>query len=85
VDSLEELWDKYVSRKFLAQLSFIKRKRLMGLMFQFIVQMDEEVAQELGEPYENRSILRLRYPSIYDTNIGLSLVVMNKPLAEQFI
>lgn len=85
VDSLEELWDKYVSRKFLAQLSFIKRKRLMGLMSQFIVQVDEEVAQELGEPYENRSILRLRYPSKYDTNIGLSLVVMNKPLAEQFI
>lgn len=85
VDTLEELWDKYVSRKFLAQLSFIKRKRLMGLMSQFIVQADEEVAQELGEPYENRSILRLRYLSIYDINTGLSLVVMDKPLAEQFI
>ncbi len=85
VDCLEDLWDKYTSRNFLAQQSFIERKRLMGLMSQFIVQVHEEIAQELGEPYENRSILRLRYPSIYDTNIGLSLVVMNKPLAEQFM
>lgn len=85
VDCLEGLWDKYTSRNFLAQLDFMERKRLMGLMSQFIVQANEEVAQEIGEPYENRSILRLRYPSIYDTNIGLSLVVMNKPMAEQFL
>ncbi|MGB3913472.1 MAG: hypothetical protein WBK70_08450, partial [Thermacetogeniaceae bacterium] len=85
LNSLEELWDKYTSRDFFAQHSYVERKRLMGLMSQFIVQVHEEIAREIGEPYENRSILRLRYPSLYETDIGLSIVAMNNPLAEQFI
>ncbi len=85
VNSIEELWDIYVSRNFLAKQDFIKRKRLMGLMSQFIVQAHEEIARDLGEPYKNRAILRLRYPSLYKTDIGLSLVMMDKPVAEQFM
>jgi len=85
LDSLEDLWEKYTSPDFYIQHSYVERKRLMGLMSQFIVQVHEEIAREIGEPYENRSILRLRYPSLYETDIGLSIVAMNNLLAEQFI
>lgn len=81
----EELWNLYISRGFLSSLGFFDRKRFMALMYQFMVQVPEKMAREVGEPVAGRALLRLRYPAQYREDIGLSLLTEDEPYAEQFI
>ncbi len=80
-----ELWNMYISRGFLSSLSFTDRKRFMSLMYQFIVQVPENIARDIGEPVADRALLRLRYQSQYREDMGLSFLTEDEPYAEQFI
>lgn len=81
----QELWDLYVSRGFLRSLGFTARKRFMALMYQFMVQVPLRVAAEIGEPIAGRALLRLRYPSMYRENTGLSFVGDEEAYDEQLV
>ncbi|MEW6574140.1 MAG: CRISPR-associated helicase Cas3' [Bacillota bacterium] len=85
VSGPEALWNLYTSRGFLSSLGFNERKRFMALMYQFIVQVSEKAAAEIGERVGDRMLLRLRYPSLYKEDTGLSLLSADKPFDEQFI
>lgn len=85
IRSPEELWEHYVARGFLASLGPEERRRFMALMYQFMVQVPRDVAEEVGSPAKGRAILRLRYPSRYQEDIGLSLVPTEEAYEEQFI
>ncbi len=69
-----EIWDRYSSKGFLAALEYKEKKQFMGLMQHFIVQVPEKTVLEVGEPVENRSILRLKGESLYSPETGLSYV-----------
>ncbi|SHJ82020.1 CRISPR-associated helicase/endonuclease Cas3 [Desulfofundulus thermosubterraneus] len=81
----DEIWELYASKDFLRSLSFMERKAFMGLMNHFVVQVPAEVAQEIGEPASNRSLLRLRYDSRYRDDTGLSVVDMKDEHEAWFI
>lgn len=85
VSGPEELWGLYVKRGFLASLNFVDHKRFMSLISQFIVQVSEIVAREIGERFPGRTVMRLRYPSLYKDDIGLSLLDITTSYDEQFI
>ncbi len=69
-----EIWDRYSSKGFLSSLEYKEKKQFMGLMQHFIVQVSEKTVLEVGEPVENRSILRLKGESLYSAETGLSFV-----------
>lgn len=69
-----EIWDRYSSKGFLSSLEYKEKKQFMGLMQHFIVQVPEKTVLEVGEPVENRSILRLKGESLYSSETGLSYV-----------
>ncbi|HOV80955.1 MAG TPA: CRISPR-associated helicase Cas3' [Bacillota bacterium] len=73
-NSPDEIWDRYAARGFLSSLGYADKKQFMGLMQHFIVQVPEETAREVGEPAENRAILRIKGESLYSRETGLSYV-----------
>ena len=82
----EALWEFYTQSGYIGALSFSDRRRFMTLMYQFMVALPLQAAGEIGEPVPNRALLRLRYPSLYRTDIGLSMATSTtEPLSEQFI
>lgn len=85
LDDAESLWEHYIKPGFIGSLDFMDRRRFMTLVYQFMVALPLSVAVEVGEPIGNRTVLRLRYPSHYHKDTGLSLVPANEPVSEQFI
>lgn len=81
----DQLWERYVSRRYLPSLDFTARRRFMALMYQFMVQVPLTVGAELGEPAPGRALLRLRYPSLYREDTGLALPTAGAPMIEQFL
>lgn len=81
----EELWERYVSRGYLSSLGFAERRRFMALMYQFMVQVPMDVAREVGTQVAGRGILRLSYPSLYQEDLGLSLLRVDEAYEEQFV
>lgn len=82
----ESLWERYAKRGYIDALNFADRRCFMTLIYQFMVPVPLDVAGEIGEPAANRTLLRLRYPSLYRDAIGLSLAGSStEPLSEQFI
>lgn len=85
LDGPEPLWEHYIKAGFIGSLDFSDRRRFMTLIYQFMVALPREEASGIGEPVGNRTILRLRYPSHYHDDTGLSIVSTNEPVLEQFI
>lgn len=82
----EALWECYTRAGYIGSLNFSDRRRFMTLIYQFMVALPLQAAGEIGEPVPNRALLRLRYPSLYRTDIGLSMATSStEPLSEQFI
>lgn len=72
--SPSEIWDRYSSRSFLSTLGFIHKKQFMGLLQHFTVQVPEKTARVVGEPLENRAVLKLKRDNFYSRDTGLSFI-----------
>lgn len=46
VQNLKQLYDKYKDKKWLAKLDFLSTKKFMGLLNNFIVNIDEKVQKD---------------------------------------
>jgi len=73
----DEIWERYAARGFLSSLEYTDKKQFVGLMQHFIVQVPEETAREIGEPVENKAILRIKVDSLYSRETGLSFIAID--------
>ncbi len=84
-NSPADIWDKYAARGFLSSLEYTDKKQFIGLMQHFIVQAPEETAWEVGEPVENKTILRIKGEALYSRETGLSILAENNEKEIWFI
>lgn len=70
-DGVEELYDRYMDRGFMAGLSFLERKRFLSALQSFTVAVTEEMLGRLAVTGD-RVIARCSDPSLYDEDTGLA-------------
>jgi|LSQX01.1.fsa_nt_gb CRISPR/Cas system-associated endonuclease/helicase Cas3 len=69
---VEEVYDNYVERGFLENLSFSEAKQYMALVQQFSVSVSNKLSSITCDPSEKtRAILRLLYADLYSIETGL--------------
>lgn len=82
----EELYEKYLDRRFMSSLSFSERKRFMAVMQHFLVSLDLRTARGLAELPPGVSIARIVDPDLYNEETGLAhLVGMDDDLSLYFV
>ncbi len=83
--TIRDLWRLYAQPGWMVALSYPEKRRFSALLHQFVVTLPERESQKMGEPTANRSLLLLRYPSVYDAALGLSRVDLDSAVDEQFL
>lgn len=71
----EDLYDKYLDRRFKAKLSFQARKLFMGLLQHFIVQLDIKVADRVVDIQPDTPIGRIVDPKLYRDDSGMAHII----------
>lgn len=70
VSTPEELYGLYVDDRWLARLTFTQRKRFMGLLQNFVVQVPEKVAEAIRLESYGKAILRCKHLEQYSQETG---------------
>lgn len=71
IQTLDEIYEKYIMLGWLEKLPFIQRKRFMALMQQFIVPVGEKLAKKVStQRSERRSINYINYLDDYNLETG---------------
>ncbi len=68
----EQLYERYLDRRFMARLSFVKRKQFIALLRHFIVSLSPKVAKGLAEFPPEVSIARIVDTELYSEATGLA-------------
>ncbi|BCV24223.1 hypothetical protein kuro4_09960 [Gelria sp. Kuro-4] len=68
----EELYEKYLDKRYWAKLSFAERKRFIGLLQHFVVSLDPRVAGHIVVPAPEIGICRIVDVKIYSPETGLA-------------
>jgi len=68
----EKLYDLYLDNKYRAKLTYVERKKFMGLIQQFCVSLDPATARTLIAGIEDVAIARIANPADYSKETGLA-------------
>lgn len=71
----EQLYEKYLDRRFMASLSFQERKRFMAVLQHFLVSLDLKTASRVADLPPEVSIAHIIDPELYREETGLAHLV----------